>query len=125
MLRWYIYDFPWMVTDQVVATIPVLALAGLLGGVIIDAIVSLTLITITLAVFGCSLAMAISVRATRTTWCPRRTSSRANSAPMPEEAPVTTAVRSGAGAGRVMIRTLGVCATADHPWVLRRQAWTR
>ena len=33
---------------------------------------------------------------------PRRARSRAISAPMPEEAPVTTAVRSGAGAGRAM-----------------------
>jgi ABC-type transport system involved in multi-copper enzyme maturation permease subunit len=54
------------VLSLVVATIPVLALAGLLGGVIIEAIVSLTLITVTLAVFGCSLAMAISVRAAKT-----------------------------------------------------------
>ena len=48
------------------ATVPVLALAGLLGGVIIDAILALTLITVVLAVFGCALAMAVSVRATRT-----------------------------------------------------------
>ncbi len=54
------------VLSLVVATVPVLALAGLLGGVIIEAIVTLTLITVTLAVFGCSLAMAISVRATKT-----------------------------------------------------------
>ncbi len=50
----------------VAATIPVLALAGLLGGVIFEAIVSLTLITLALAIFGCSLALAISVRATKT-----------------------------------------------------------
>jgi ABC-type transport system involved in multi-copper enzyme maturation permease subunit len=48
------------------ATVPVLALAGLLGGVIIDAILVLTLITLVLAVFGCALAMAVSVRATKT-----------------------------------------------------------
>jgi ABC-type transport system involved in multi-copper enzyme maturation permease subunit len=54
------------VLSLVVATVPVLALAGLLGGVIIEAIVTLTLITVMLAVFGCSLAMAISVRATKT-----------------------------------------------------------
>jgi ABC-type transport system involved in multi-copper enzyme maturation permease subunit len=54
------------VLSLVVATVPVLALAGLLGGVVIEAIVTLTLITVVLAVFGCSLAMAISVRATKT-----------------------------------------------------------
>jgi ABC-type transport system involved in multi-copper enzyme maturation permease subunit len=48
------------------ATVPVLAIAGLLGGVIIDAILALTLITLVLAVFGCALAMAVSVRATKT-----------------------------------------------------------
>ena len=50
----------------VVATVPVLALAGLLGGVVIDAILALTLITLVLAVFGCTLALAISVRASKT-----------------------------------------------------------
>jgi ABC-type transport system involved in multi-copper enzyme maturation permease subunit len=50
----------------VAAAVPVLALAGLLGGVIIDAILALTLITVVVAVFGCALAMAISVRATKT-----------------------------------------------------------
>jgi ABC-type transport system involved in multi-copper enzyme maturation permease subunit len=54
------------VLSLVVATVPVLALAGLLGGIIIEAIVTLTLITLTLAVFGCTLALAISVRATKT-----------------------------------------------------------
>jgi ABC-2 family transporter protein len=53
------------VVGLVAATIPVLALAGLLGGVIFEAIVSLTLITLAIAVFGCSLALAISVRATK------------------------------------------------------------
>ena len=48
------------------ATVPVLALAGLLGGVIFEAIVALTLITLALAAFGCALALAISVRATKT-----------------------------------------------------------
>jgi ABC-type transport system involved in multi-copper enzyme maturation permease subunit len=47
----------------VAATIPVLAIAGLLGGVVFEAIVYLTLLTLALAVLGCSLAMAISVRA--------------------------------------------------------------
>ena len=47
------------------ATVPVLALAGLLGGIIIEAIATLTLITFALAVFGCALALAFSVRATK------------------------------------------------------------
>ena len=50
----------------VAATVPVLALAGLLGGVVIEAIVTLTLITLVLAVFGCTLALAFSVRASKT-----------------------------------------------------------
>ena len=54
------------VVSLVAATIPVLALAGLLGGVILEAIVSLTLVTLALAVVGCALALAISVRATKT-----------------------------------------------------------
>ena len=47
------------------ATVPVLALAGLLGGIIIEAIVTLTLITFAIAVLGCALALAFSVRATK------------------------------------------------------------
>ena len=50
----------------VAATVPVLALAGLLGGIIIEAILALTLITLAVAVLGCTLALAISVRATKT-----------------------------------------------------------
>ena len=50
----------------VAATVPVLALAGLLGGIIFEAILALTLITLALAVLGCTLALAISVRATKT-----------------------------------------------------------
>jgi ABC-type transport system involved in multi-copper enzyme maturation permease subunit len=50
----------------VAATVPVLAIAGLLGGVIFEAIGSLTLITLAVAIFGCSLALALSVRSTRT-----------------------------------------------------------
>jgi ABC-type transport system involved in multi-copper enzyme maturation permease subunit len=46
----------------VAATVPVLALAGLLGGVIIEAIATLTLITLATAVLGCALALAFSVR---------------------------------------------------------------
>ena len=51
------------VVALVAATIPVLAIAGLLGGVIFEAIVSLTLITLAIAVLGCTLALAFSVRA--------------------------------------------------------------
>jgi ABC-type transport system involved in multi-copper enzyme maturation permease subunit len=47
------------------ATVPVLALAGLLGGIIIEAIATLTLITFALAILGCALALAFSVRATK------------------------------------------------------------
>ncbi len=54
------------VVSLVAATIPVLALAGLLGGVVIEAIIALTLITLVLAIFGCTLALAISVRASKT-----------------------------------------------------------
>ncbi len=49
----------------VTATVPVLALAGLLGGIIIEAIATLTLITFAVAIFGCALALAFSVRATK------------------------------------------------------------
>ena len=49
----------------VAATVPVLALAGLLGGIIIEAIATLALITLVVAVFCCALALAISVRATK------------------------------------------------------------
>ncbi len=53
------------VVALVAATVPVLALAGLLGGIIIEAIATLTLITIGLAIVGCALALALSVRATK------------------------------------------------------------
>jgi ABC-type transport system involved in multi-copper enzyme maturation permease subunit len=49
----------------VAAAVPVLALAGLLGGIVIEGIVTLTAITIVLAVLGCALALAFSVRATK------------------------------------------------------------
>ncbi len=47
------------------ATVPVLALAGLLGGIVIEALATLTLITAALAVLVSALALAISVRATK------------------------------------------------------------
>ncbi len=45
-------------------------------------------------------------RATRVTPWPLRVNSRAMAAPIPEEAPVTTAVRSGAGEGGLMMDTV-------------------
>ena len=50
----------------VATTVPVLALAGLLGGIIIEALLALTVLTLAVALLGCALALAISVRATRT-----------------------------------------------------------
>jgi ABC-type transport system involved in multi-copper enzyme maturation permease subunit len=47
------------------ATVPVLAIAGLLGGVIIEAIATLTLITFATAILVCALALALSVRVTK------------------------------------------------------------
>ena len=47
------------------ATVPVLALAGLLGGIIIEAIATLTAVTFATAVLGCALALAFSVRSTK------------------------------------------------------------
>ena len=49
-----------------------------------------------------SVRSSASLRATSVRPWPRRASSRASSTPMPEEAPVTRAVRSGAGAGRAI-----------------------
>jgi ABC-type transport system involved in multi-copper enzyme maturation permease subunit len=50
----------------VATTVPVLALAGLLGGIIFESILSLLVVTLGLALLGCTLALAISVRATKT-----------------------------------------------------------
>jgi ABC-type transport system involved in multi-copper enzyme maturation permease subunit len=49
----------------VLAGVPVLALAALLGGIIPEAVVILTVVTLSICVLGCSLAMLLSVRATR------------------------------------------------------------
>ena len=49
----------------IAAAIPVLSLASLLGGIIPEALVSLTVVSMTLAVFACALALAVSVRATK------------------------------------------------------------
>jgi ABC-type transport system involved in multi-copper enzyme maturation permease subunit len=54
------------VLGLVVATIPVLALAGLLGGILLEAIATLSAITLALAALGCSLALAFSVGAKKT-----------------------------------------------------------
>jgi ABC-type transport system involved in multi-copper enzyme maturation permease subunit len=50
----------------VAANTPVLALSGLLGGIVLEAIVTLIVITVALAVFCSALALAFSVRATKT-----------------------------------------------------------
>ena len=47
------------------AAIPVLAIASLLGGIIPEALISLTVVSVSLAVFACALALALSVRATK------------------------------------------------------------
>lgn len=46
----------------VATAVPVLALAGLLGGIVPGAVLSLFVVTIALAILGCSLALAFSVR---------------------------------------------------------------
>jgi hypothetical protein len=50
----------------VMAALPVLAIAGLLGGIIPDAFVVLTITTVAVSLLGCALAMALSVRASKT-----------------------------------------------------------
>jgi len=47
------------------AAVPVLALAGLLGGIDFGSLAVLTVVTLAVAVFGCALALAVSVRAAR------------------------------------------------------------
>ncbi|MFO0952863.1 MAG: ABC transporter permease subunit [Isosphaeraceae bacterium] len=54
------------VAALVASGVPVLALMTLLGGIIPEALVILTLVTASLALFCCSLALAFSARATRT-----------------------------------------------------------
>jgi ABC-type transport system involved in multi-copper enzyme maturation permease subunit len=49
----------------VFAAVPVLAIASLLGGIIPGTLLSLTAISLTLAAFGCALALALSVRMKR------------------------------------------------------------
>jgi len=54
------------VVALVIAVVPLLAISTLLGGIIPEALVSLTVTTLAVALLGCSLALALSVRAART-----------------------------------------------------------
>ena len=53
------------VVGLVLAAVPVTAIATLMGGIIPEAIVILTLVTLAVSLLGCSLAIALSVRASR------------------------------------------------------------
>ena len=53
------------VVALVFISLPVLALVGLLGGIIPEALVILTVVTLAVALLGCSLALALSVRASK------------------------------------------------------------
>ena len=46
----------------VASALPVLALAGLLGGIVLEAVVTLFLVTLGMALLGCSAALLVSVR---------------------------------------------------------------
>ena len=50
----------------VFAAVPVMAIVGLLGGIIPEALVILTIVTLAVSLLGCALAMALSVRASKT-----------------------------------------------------------
>jgi ABC-type transport system involved in multi-copper enzyme maturation permease subunit len=54
------------VFSLVASGVPVVALAGLLGGIDFGALVGLFVVSIALAILGCSLALAISVKASKT-----------------------------------------------------------
>jgi len=54
------------VVALVFASLPVLAIVSLLGGVIPEALVILSAVTLAVALLGCSLALALSVRASKT-----------------------------------------------------------
>jgi hypothetical protein len=54
------------VLSLVLAAVPVLAIATLLGGIIPEVLAALTVTTLVVALLGCSLALAFSVRAVRT-----------------------------------------------------------
>ena len=50
----------------VLTGLPVLAISALLGGIIPEALVLLTVVTLAVSLLGCSLALALSVRASKT-----------------------------------------------------------
>ena len=54
------------VVALVIAVVPLLAISTLMGGIIPEALVYLTVTTLAIALLGCSLALALSVRAART-----------------------------------------------------------
>ncbi len=54
------------VVALVLASLPVLAIVSLLGGIIPEALVILTVVTLAVALLGCALALALSVRAAKT-----------------------------------------------------------
>ena len=54
------------VVALVIAVVPLLAISLLMGGIIPEALVYLTLTTLAVALLGCSLALALSVRAAKT-----------------------------------------------------------
>ena len=54
------------VVTLVIAVVPLLAISSLMGGIIPEALVYLTLTTLAVALLGCSLALALSVRAAKT-----------------------------------------------------------
>ncbi len=54
------------VVALIFASLPVLAIVGLLGGIIPEALVILTVVTLAVALLGCSVALALSVRASKT-----------------------------------------------------------
>ena len=54
------------VVTLVFASLPVLAIVGLLGGIIPEALMILTVVTLAVGLLGCSLALALSVRASKT-----------------------------------------------------------
>ena len=53
----------------IAAAAPILALAGLLGGVVPEAVVALEVTSVGLAILGCSLALAVSVRVAKRMKC--------------------------------------------------------
>jgi ABC-type transport system involved in multi-copper enzyme maturation permease subunit len=56
------------VASLVLAAVPVMAIATLLGGIVPSAIATLTAVSLAVAVFACSLALAFSARASSGSW---------------------------------------------------------